>query len=131
MGAFESKVIFSQKFPDARPVPMMKQTEENCTFAPSPGAERKSRAFISLAMMVCREFEIDTEITRSEHEINITMDLSCGWHDREVKRAFAAVLRLADDFTLLCNPGEPDRIRVSMSCRTHNLYSHGKKVEWR
>lgn len=151
----ESGVIFSQKFPDARPEAMLKRAEELSrtvsddgkkpstsfedflrnineiyTYEPRPDAEKNAEQFISLAIAVCRDFEIDTEITRREHEIDVTMDLYYGWHSRDIKRAFAAVLRLADDFTLTCNPSEPDCVRVSMAYHTHNLYSHGKKVEW-
>lgn len=97
---------------------------------PKPDAEKKAELFISLAMEMCRKFEIDTEIIKREYEIDVTMDLDNGWYGGDIKRAFSALLRLADDFTLTCNKSEPDYVRVSMSYHTHNLYSHGKKVEW-
>ena len=155
METFERNVIFSQKFPDARPAAMLERMEklcrtisadkktpapsfedmlrkirENYTYEPRPDAEKEAEAFISLAMAVCRDFEIATEITRREHEIDVTMDLYYGWHSRDIKNAFADVLRLADDVTLSCNPSESDGIRVSMAYHTHDLYSHEKKVEW-
>lgn len=155
MGAFESKVIFLQKFPDAHPEAMLKKAEElsravpadqkipippfedllrkmeeEYTYKPKPDAEKAALAFISLAIAVCRNFEIDTEITRREYEINVTMDLDYGWYAGDIKRPFAALLNLADEFSLTCNKSEPDCVRVSMAYHTHDLYSHGKKVEW-
>lgn len=149
------EIIFAQKFPDARPAAMLKKAEElsrttsaakrtpplsfedllkkfeeKYTYEPKPDAEKKSKAFISLAIAVCRNFEIDTTITRREHAIDVTMDLYCGWHSCDITRAFVAVLRLADEFTLTVNPDDREYVRISMTYHTHNLYSHGKKVEW-
>lgn len=150
-----SKIIFAQKFPDARPAAMLKKAEELSsavpadkktppppfedmvrrikeayTYEPRPDAEKTSAIFIFLAIRVCRNFEIDTTITRREHAIDVTMDLYCGWHSRDITRAFAAVLRLADDFTLSTDPNDPEYVRVSMTYHTHNRYSHGEKVDW-
>lgn len=155
MEASESKIVFVHKFPAARPEAMLERAEELSrtvsddgknpsasfedflrkiseiyTYELRPDAEKKAERFISLAIAVCRDFEIDTEITRREHEIDVTMDLYYGWHGRDIKNAFAAVLRLADDFTLTCDPSEPNCVRISMAYHTHDLYSHGKKVEW-
>ena len=144
MGNSSSEIIFAQKFPDARPaailkkaeelsraVPddqkapippfedMLRRIEENYTYEPKPDAEKASAIFIFLAIKVCRNFEIDTTITRREHEIVVTMDLYCGWHSCDITRAFADVLQLADDFTLSTNPSDPEYVRISMTYHTH------------
>lgn len=155
MEAFEDKVIFSKKFPDARPEAVLKKAEELCRAVPAdqrlpvppfedmmgqirekyaykskPGAEKRSVMFVSLAKAVCGDFEIDTEITKKKYEIDVTMDLDYGWYGGNIKRALDALLKLADDFNLTCNQNRPDCVRLSMSYHTHNLYSHGEKVEW-
>lgn len=155
METSKSDVIFSQKFPDAYPetilkkaeelsraVPdglkkppppfqeLLKRFEESETYEPKPGAETQSEAFISLAIAVCREFEIDTEITKGNYEVKVTMDLDYGWYDSAFKRPFAAVLNHADDFNLTCHPDRPDCVRLSMTYYTHIRYVYGEKVDW-
>lgn len=155
MEAFEDKVIFSQKFPDAHPEAMLKKAEELCravpadqkisippfedllkkmeeeyTYEPKPDADKMSVMFVSVAKSVCVDFEIDTEITRQQYEINVTMDLDYGCYARDIKRALIAVLKLSDDFNLTCSTSRPDCVRLSMAYHTHNLYAHGEKVEW-
>lgn len=155
METFENEIIFSQKFPDAQPAAMLKKAEElsqavpaekrppippfedmlrriekKYTYKPRPDAEKKSEQFIAHAIAVCRDFEIDTEICGRSHEIVVTMDLYCGWHDSAIKRAFAALLNLADDFTLSRDNSKPEYVRISMAYYTHDTYSNGRKMEW-
>ena len=155
MELFESKVIFSQQFPDAQPMAMLKKAEElskatpadskivaptfadmlrqikeKYTYEPKPDAEKKSEKFIAQAIAVCKEFEIDTEICKRSYEIVATMDLYCGWHDSTIKRALVALLNLADDFTLSFDKSKPEYVRISMSYHTHNIYADGKRREW-
>ena len=155
METSENRIIFAQKFPDARPsailkkieeqsqtsstaiktppIPfeeLLKKFEEKYTYEPKPNVDRESVIFFSLAIEVCRKFEIDTEICKRSHEIVVTMDLYCGWHDGAFKRPFAALLGLADDFTLSYDKSNPEYVRISMSYYTHNRYSNGEKVEW-
>lgn len=152
---FERNIIFSQKFPDAypeailkkaeelyraapasrkKPPPpfeeLLKQIEENNTYELRPDGARKSNTFVSLAIAVCREFEIDTEITKGKYEINVTMDLGYGWYGGDFKRPLIAVLKLADDFHLTCNKNRPDCVRISMTYHTHNRYVCGKRADW-
>lgn len=155
MEAYERKVIFSQKFPDANPMAILAKAEEMCradpeagkeppisfkellkrfeeseTYEPRPDAEEMSAVFISLAIGVCRDLEIDTEIIQKEHGIDVAMDLDYGWYGGEVKRLITAVLRFADDFSLTCSTSRPDCIRVSMTYYTHDRYVHGKKADF-
>ena len=155
METFEDNVIFSQQFPDAQPMAMLKKAEElshttsveqktpaptfeemlkrieeKYTYEPKPDAEKKSEQFIDQAIAVCREFEIDTEIYKRSYEIVAAMDLYCGWHDSAIKRALVALLDLADDFTLSFDKNKPEYIRISLSYHTHNIYVDGKRREW-
>ena len=155
METFEEQVIFSQQFPDAQPMAMLKKAEElsktvlveretpaptfenmlrrieeKYTYEPKPDAEKKSEQFIAQAIAVCREFEIDTEIYKRSIEIVAAMDLYCGWHDSTIKRALVALLDLADDFTLSFDKSKPVYVRISMSYHTHNIYADGKRREW-
>lgn len=155
MKEHENEVIFSQKFPDARPsailnkveeqmqanpdlakkppIPfskLLKNFDEKYTYHPKPNAEKESVIFVSGSIEICKEFEIDTEIRKKEHEINVTMDLYCGWHDSSFKRPFAGLLRLADDFTLSYDIANPEYVRFTLTYYTHNRYSNGEKVEW-
>lgn len=155
MKTTESNIIFAQKFPDADPTAILKKTEEQTqadpvaiktppisfedllkkfeeqyTYKPKPDAEKESVIFVSVSKEICREFEIDTEIYKKEHEIIVAMDLYCGWHDSSFKRPFVGLLRLADDLTLSYDKNKPEYVRISMSYYTHNRYSNGEKVEW-
>lgn len=148
-------IIFSQKFPDSYPEAILKRAEElsraapdslkepplpfkellkqfqeSETYKPRPDAEAKSKAFISLAIAVCRDFEIDTEITKGSHEVKVTMDLDYGWYDSALKGSLTDVLNRADDFSLTCNPDRPDCIRISMTYHTHDRYVYGTKTDW-
>ena len=155
MGTSEDSIIFSQQFPDAQPMAMLKKAEElshiasveqtslpptfeemlkrieeKYTYKPKPDAEKKSEQFITQAIAVCREFEIDTEICKRSHEIVAAMDLYCGWHDSTIKRALVALLDIADDFTLSFDKSKPEYVRISISYHTHNIYADGKRREW-
>ena len=155
MEANERGIIFSQKFPDAYPmailekvegicrtgpaagkeppVPfkdLLKQFEEEEAYEPKPGGEKTSVIFVSLAKSVCKDFEIDTEITKRKYAIDVTMDLDYGWYGGEVKRALTAVLKLADEFNLTCNQNRPDCVHVSMTYHTHIRYVRGKRMDW-
>ena len=148
-------IIFSQQFPDAQPMAMLKKAEElsktvpayskitaptfedmlrrieeKYTYAPKPDAEKKSKQFIDQAIAVCREFEIDTVIYKRSYEIVADMDLYCGWHDSTIKHAFVALLDLADDFTLSLDKSKPEYVCISMSYHTHYEYVDGKRREW-
>ena len=149
------KIIFLQLFPDAQPMAMLKKAEElshiasveqtslpptfeemlrrieeKYTYEPKPDAKKKSEQFITQAIAVCREFEIDTAIYKRSHEIVATMDLYCGWHDGTTKRALVALLDIADDFTLSFDKSKPEYVRISISYHTHNIYADGKRREW-
>lgn len=155
METIEKTIIFSQQFPDAQPMAMLKKAEElskdelierktpiptfedmlrqiekRYTFEPKPDAEKKSEEFIACAKSVCQKFEIDTEIYKRSHEIVATMDLYCGWHDSVTKRAFVALLNLADDFTLSFDKSKPEYVRISMEYHTHIMYVNGKRRDW-
>ena len=115
METSENRIIFAQRFPDARPsailkkieeqsqisstaikappIPfeeLLKKFEEKYIYEPKPDVDRESVIFFSLAIEVCRKFEIDTEICKRSHEITVTMDLYCGWHDGAFKRPFGS-----------------------------------------
>ena len=155
METFEDNVIFSQQFPDAQPMAMLKKAEElsdtvlaeretpaptfedmlrrikeKYTYEPKPDAEKKSKQFIAQAIAVCREFEIDTELYKRSYEIVAAMNLYCGWHDSTFKLALVALLDLADDFTLAFDKSKPEYVRISISYHTHNIYADGKRREW-
>lgn len=155
MEATEDEVIFSQQFPDAQamamlrkaeelsrtipageiaPAPsfedMLKKLEENYTYKLKPNAAEKSEQFIAQAIAVCRDFEINTEIYRRSHEIAVIMDIYYGWYGGPVKHALDTLMRLADDFTLSCGKSNSEYICITMAYHTHDMYSHGKKVEW-
>lgn len=155
MEASERGVIFSQKFPDSYPMAILEKMEELCrddpaarkdppisfeellkkikesnTYEPRPDAEKMSVMFVSSAIAVCRDFEIDTEITKSQYGIDVTMDLGYGWYGGAVKRSLTALLKVADEFILTCNESRPDCIRVSMTYHTHDRYVHGEKADW-
>lgn len=153
METLEYELIFSQQFPDARAIlkkaeelphaapagresldsafeDMVRQAREKYTIEPRPDAAEKSKQFISQAIAVCQDFEIDTKIHKRRHEVVAAMDLYCGWYGGPVKRALDALLRLADDFTLSRNTNKPEYIRISMAYRTHDIYSCGEKMIW-
>ncbi len=147
------KVIFSQTFPEASPQTMLDEAEElsgntpaadNITTPPfeemlrrfredyickpRPGAAEKSKQFISYAIEVCREFEIDTEISEYEHEILVSMELYSLWYGGSLKHALEKLLRLADVVSFTSVKDKADYICVSMGYYTHDTFRGGKKV---
>ena len=155
MGTFEDEVIFSQQFPDAQPMAMLRKAEElrqsasanemapapqfedmlkklkeNYTYELRPDAAEKSEQFIAQAIAVCRDFEIDTEICRRSHEVAVTMDIYCAWYGGPVKLALNTLMSLADDFTLSCVKSNLECVRITMAYHTHDMFYRGKKVEW-
>lgn len=151
---FKSKVIFLQTFPDATPTAMLKKADEllqgeyaeneiptktftellkglakDYIYVLRKDAEKESERFVSYAIEVCREYEIDTMIIQEEHEINVSMELYLGWHDNSFKIAFVSLLRVADDFTLASIKNKPEYVRITLSYHTHDKYRHGERIE--
>ncbi len=147
------KIIFSQTFPEASPQAMLNEAEElsrnipatdNITippfeemlrrfredyiYKPRPWAARKSKRFISYAIKVCREFEIDTEIIEHEHEIVVSMELYSLWYSGSLKHALEKLLKLADAVSFASVKDKADYICVSMGYNTHDTFRGGKKV---
>ncbi len=150
------EVIFSQTFPKVTPKEMLgsaedlskgiqssggtiippfekviKRFREEYTYEPRPGAAERSKQFISCAIAICKDFEIDTEIVALEHQILVNMGLYSSWYGGAIKHALVELLRLADDVSFAPTKDEPARLRVSMGYYTHNMFQNGAKVEWR
>ena len=155
MKDFEEELIFSQRFPDAQPMAMLrkadelrhtipagemapapsfedmlKKLEENYTYKPKPDAAEKSKQFITQAIAVCRDFEINTEIYRRRYEIAVTMDIYYAWYGGLIKHAFDTLMGLADDFSLFSGKCSSEYVRITMAYHTHEKFFRGKKVEW-
>lgn len=148
------KVIFSQTFPEASQqamldeaealsgnIPaadnittpsseeMMRRIREDYICKPRPGAVEQSKQFISCAIEVCREFEIDTEISEYEHEILVSMEFYSLWYGGSFKHALEELLRLADVVSFTSIKDKADYICVSMGYYTHDTFRGGKKVD--
>ncbi len=148
------KVIFLQTFPGASPQAMLNEAEElarnipatDKTMAPSfeemmrrfredyiykprSGAARKSKRFVSYAIKVCKEFEIDTVITEYEHEIDVSMELYSLWYGGSLKHALEKLLKHADVVSFASVKDKADYICVSFGYYTYNLFRDGRKVE--
>lgn len=148
------KVIFSQTFPEASPqamldeadklcrsipagdrpmIPsfeeMMKRFREDYIYNPRPEAAEESKRFISYAIEVCKEFEIDMVITEYEHEIVVNMELYSSWYGGSLKHALEELLRLADVVSFTAVKDKADYICISMGYSTHDTLRDGKKVE--
>ncbi len=148
------KVIFLQTFPGASPqamlneadelarnIPatdkamtpsfeeMMRRFREDYICKPRPKGAEKSKRFISCAIEVCKEFEIDTMITEYEHEIVVKMELYSLWYGGSLKHALEKLLKLADVVSFASVVDNADYICVSFGCYTYNLFRDGRKVE--
>ena len=155
MDDFEDVVIFSQQFPDARPMAMLRKAEElrhtipasemapalsfedmlrklekDYTYKLKPDAAEKSEQFIAQAIAVCRDFEIDTEICRRKHEITVAMDIYYAWYGGPIKHDLDTLMSLADDFSLFSGKNSSEYVCITMAYHTHEKYFCGKKVEW-
>ncbi len=148
------KVIFLQTFPGASPQAMLNEADELCRnipatdkiitppfeemmrrfqedyiYKPRSGAAKKSKRFISYAIEVCKEFEINTVITEYEHEIVVNMELYSLWYGGSLKHALEKLLKLADAVSFASVKDKADYICVSMGCYTHDTFRDGKRVE--
>ncbi len=144
------KVIFSQTFPEASPQAMLNEADELCRnipdtdkpvipsfeemlrhyiYKPRPEAAEKSKRFISYAIEVCKEFEIDMVIIEYEHEIVVNMELYSMWYGGSLKHALEELLRLADVVSFASVEDKADYICVSMGYYTHDTFRDGRKVE--
>ncbi len=148
------KIIFSQTFPEASPQAMLNEADELCRnipdtdkpvipsfeemtrrfredyiYKPRPEAAEKSKRFISYAIDVCKEFEIDTVIIEYEHEIVVNMELYSLWYGGSLKHALEKLLILADVVSFAPVEDKVDYICISTSYYMHDTFRGGRKVE--
>lgn len=57
---------------------LLQRISEKYVYTPRPKARKNIKWFIEYAMMVCIDFEINTEVRKSAHQISVSMDIRSG-----------------------------------------------------
>ena len=140
MDLFDSEVIFSITFPDETlddiekeysnaEVDMrsfeelLQRISEKYVYTPRPEARKKIKWFLEYAMMVSIDFEIDTEVRRSAHQISVSMDIGYGAFYGRIKKALETLIVFADDFSLSARKDNPDSLILSITYYTHERHT--------
>lgn len=140
MELFDSEVIFSIKFPeetleeiekeygdaevDMRSIEeLLQRISEKYVYTPRPEARKKIKWFIEYAVMVCIDFEINTEVRKSAHQISVSMDIGYGAFYGPVKKALEKLIVFADDFSLSARKDNPDSLIISIAYYTHERHT--------
>lgn len=123
MNIFDKEVIFSKTFPEVeigtletnkdnlpeikqhqeRPVPpfeeLWDELLEKYDSIPRYDPDEKSKEFISCAIELCEDFEINTEIAKVVYGVSVSMDIGFGWFGGSVKKELESLIALADDIS--------------------------------
>ena len=144
MELFEKEVIFSMSFPKVdvseideetqkileavsetrSPAPrtakeMLEHYYKKYAYTPRAGAEQRTKEIISCATKICKDYEIDTEITKEKYWVNVSMNIGFGWFGGSIKRALGKLIGMADDISTFSRKSDPDALVIVMTYYTH------------
>ena len=100
---------------------LLQTISKKYVFTPRP--EAKIKWFLEYAMMVSIDFEIDTEVRRSAHQISVSMDIGYGAFYGPVKKALETLIVFADDFSLSARKDNPDSLILRITYYTHERHT--------
>ncbi|NBI65998.1 hypothetical protein D1646_04060 [Pseudoflavonifractor sp. 60] len=144
MDLFESEVIFSKSFPKLNVDELgdvelkgyeadlelkkvdassfLENFNKKFVYIPRPDAEQRAKEFISYAIELCNDFEIDTEISRTEYSIDVSMNIGFGWFGGHIKRELDKLIGMADDVSTFTRKDDSDALIIVASYYTHDRY---------
>ena len=142
---FEEELIYSKRYPPAEeelekfsadptlPVITSEQRETSyrkfCArmnseprLEPIPGQEEKAREFIALAKKFSEEHEVDVDISRLPHSVNVSLHLYCSAFSKGMTRQFAQLLNMCDNLSSFMPKSEPSDFTLILEVHTHKFY---------
>lgn len=142
---FEEELIYSKRYPPAEeelekfltdptmPVITPEQREasyrEFCArmnskprLEPIPGQEEKAREFIALAKKFSEKHEVDIDIRRLPHSVNVSLHFYCAAYSKAMTRQFAQLFNICDNLSSFILKSEPSDFTLVLEVHTHKLY---------
>ena len=142
---FEEELIYSKRYPPAEeelekfsadptmPVITPEQREtsyrEFCArmnseprLEPIPGQEEKAREFIALAKKFSEEHEVDMDISRLPHSVNVSLHFYCSAFSKGMTRQFAQLFNMCDNLSSFILKSEPSDFTLVLEVHTHKSY---------
>ena len=142
---FEEELIYSKRYPPAEeelekfsadttmPVITPEQGEASyrkfCArmnseprLEPIPGQKEKAREFIALAKKFSEEHEVDIDISRLPHSVNVSLHLYCSAFSKGMTRQFAQLFNMCDDLASFMLKSEPSDFTLVLEVHTHKFY---------
>ena len=142
---FEEELIYSKRYPPAEeelekfsadptmPVITPEQREasyrEFCArmnsesrLEPIPGQEEKAQEFIALAKKFSEEHEVDIDIRRLPHSVNVSLHFYCSAFSKGMTRQFAQLFNMCDNLSSFILKSEPSDFTLVLEVHTHKLY---------
>ena len=142
---FEEELIYSKRYPSAEeelekfsadptlPVITPEQREtsyrEFCArmnseprLEPIPCQEEKAREFIAMAKQFSKDHEVDIDIRRLPHSVNVSLHFYCAAYSKGMTRQFARLFNLCDNLSSFILKSEPSDFTLVLEVHTHKFY---------
>ena len=142
---FEEELIYSKRYPPAEeelekfsadptmPVITPEQSETSCRefcarmnseprLEPISGQEEKAREFIALAKKFSEEHEVDIDIRRLPHSVNVSLHFYCAAYSKAMTRQFAQLFNMCDNLSSFIIKSELSDFTLVLEVHTHKLY---------
>ena len=142
---FEREVIYSKRYPPAEeelekfsadptmPVITPEQREasyrEFCRrmnseprYEPIPGQEEKAQELMARAKEFSEDHEVDIDISRSPHSVEVSLHLYCTAYSKDMTRQFAQLFHLCDNLSSHILKLEPSDYTLVFQVHTHKFY---------
>lgn len=145
---FEKKTIFSKRYPqivnesldeelsgnDSKKdtyqsgEDFIRHLEKDSRLVPAPERQKKKDMFIRLAVMMSKDYQIDTDIYESDGSIVVNIYIEPSLFSGELKRLFTHLIMIADDISFFIPNDNKHSLLVSLDYFTHELYLSERKV---
>ena len=109
---------------------MLKRAEERYSYKPRPEAKERQSKFIELAIQLSRQYEISTEIKRSDRAIHVMMDVYYAPYFGAVKQMLVGLFCMATECTFI--PKQDGYVTLGLEYALFDRYDNrtGEKVDW-
>lgn len=141
----QAKIIYLREFPEEDPEAIVNEAAEFCgnscgesgklptlkdvlavldyqyEFIPRPGAEKKVKRVVELAVSFCEAFRIDTAILRHTWGVEVTLTIRFSLYDGVMKRVLENLICLSDDISIIGSEDKSDCVCLCMTYYTHDI----------
>ena len=145
---YEEEMIYSKRYPSAEEefekitadptLPVIPPEQREASYRefcrrmntepqaePIPGQEEKAREFIALAKKFSEEHEVDVDISRLPHSVNVSLHLYCSAFSKGMTRQFAQLFNMCDNLSSFTLKSEPSDFTLNLEVHTHKFYLSG------